>query len=242
MTFTFNNAIPAAANNPSSDQPGMLTNNISNALIWAVDHFGFNSSNGGSHQCVRMPFISPGVIPSGLIANEVTVYPKTASGNSNLFLTNGNSGDEYQMTNVNHTFFPQFGTYAAYGTAAPSGFTKLGGWTFLAGNGGNVSTPIAASGSLMFQYGSFYRTSFNSGSFVAGRTGTIDFPRPFLTDCFIVVATPLYNDLSAPPASGGIGNISIDYNAAQPTTTNFTYLFTTVSGGYIGFTWYAIGV
>ena len=242
MTFTFNNAIPAAGNNPSSDQPGMLTNNISNALIWAVDHYGFGVANGGSHQCVRMPFTGGGAIPTGLIANEVTLYPKTASGNSNLFLTNGNSGDEYQMTNVNHTFFPQMGTYLAYGTAAPAGFTKLGGWTFLAGNGGNVALAIAATGGLIFQYGSFYRTSFNSGSFNDGKTGVIDFPRPFLTDCFIVVATPLYNDASSPPSSGGVGTIMIDYNASQPTLTDFTYLFRTVSGGFIGFSWYAIGI
>ncbi len=51
MSFTFNDGIPAANNNPSFDQPEMLQNNISNALIWNVDHIGFNdaSNEGGSH-------------------------------------------------------------------------------------------------------------------------------------------------------------------------------------------------
>lgn len=53
MTFTFNNAIPAAPNNPSVDQPDMLTNNISTDSILAVDHISFNTANGGTHKYVN---------------------------------------------------------------------------------------------------------------------------------------------------------------------------------------------
>lgn len=45
--FTFNVAVPATNNDPSVDQPDMLTNNISNNAIWAVDHITFNSSGSG---------------------------------------------------------------------------------------------------------------------------------------------------------------------------------------------------
>lgn len=52
MTFTFNTGIPAANNNPSVDQPDMLTNNQSTDGILAVDHISFNTANGGTHKQV----------------------------------------------------------------------------------------------------------------------------------------------------------------------------------------------
>lgn len=52
MTFSFNNAIPATNNDPSADQPDMLTNNISTDQIIAVDHISFNTAGGGQHKQV----------------------------------------------------------------------------------------------------------------------------------------------------------------------------------------------
>lgn len=49
MTFTFDDTIPFATNNPSVDQPKMLANNVANLQIWDVDHVGFNATNGGTH-------------------------------------------------------------------------------------------------------------------------------------------------------------------------------------------------
>lgn len=49
MSFSFDDTIPAANNNPSFDQPVMLQNNVSNQGIWTVDHIGFNAANGGTH-------------------------------------------------------------------------------------------------------------------------------------------------------------------------------------------------
>lgn len=49
MSFTFYSNIPAAANNPSFDQPNMLQNNESTAGIIEVDHVGFNTASGGTH-------------------------------------------------------------------------------------------------------------------------------------------------------------------------------------------------
>jgi hypothetical protein len=50
--FTYTTGIPATNNNPSNDQPNMQTNNDNNALIWDVDHVGFNAANGGTHDQV----------------------------------------------------------------------------------------------------------------------------------------------------------------------------------------------
>lgn len=50
MSFTYNNGVPAANNNPSVDQPDMLTNAQSINSIIAVDHISFNVTNGGTHK------------------------------------------------------------------------------------------------------------------------------------------------------------------------------------------------
>ena len=214
MTFTFNNAIPAAGNNPSSDQPDMLQNNISNALIWDVDHYGFGVANGGTHLRVRMPFNPPGAIPIGLIANEVTLYPKTASGNSNLFFTNGNSGSEYQLTRASLTNFPKFATNLAYGTP-PGTFTQIGGWTFLPGG-------------MLMQYG-FYGKAGATGS-----SGTIQFPFTFTTGAFSITMVAY-----RPDTNSGSGVLVID-SGTPPSTTGFNFRAST--SGNDGIYWTAIGV
>lgn len=59
--FTFNNAVPAAGNNPSIDQPDMLTNNVSEDGILAIDHVSFNTNDGGTHKQVNFinKFVQP---------------------------------------------------------------------------------------------------------------------------------------------------------------------------------------
>lgn len=46
-SFTFDDGIPAANNNPSNDQPKMLQNNISTKALIAVDHVTFDSTGSG---------------------------------------------------------------------------------------------------------------------------------------------------------------------------------------------------
>jgi len=58
MTFTFNDGIPAANNNPSNDQPDMLINNQSTKGIIAVDHIGFDTNLGGNHSQMHLPQFS----------------------------------------------------------------------------------------------------------------------------------------------------------------------------------------
>jgi len=55
MSFTYNLGIPATNNNPTTDQPNMKINNDAIASIIAVDHVGFNASNGGKHNQVTFP-------------------------------------------------------------------------------------------------------------------------------------------------------------------------------------------
>lgn len=75
MSFTFNDGVPAAADNPSVDQPIMLQNNISNQGIWAVDHIGFNAANGGQHQWTQFPIASTFPTPPTPTGMNSVAYP-----------------------------------------------------------------------------------------------------------------------------------------------------------------------
>ena len=52
--FNYINPLPVSSNNPSVDQPNMTINNASVLGIAAVDHVGFNASNGGTHLQVTL--------------------------------------------------------------------------------------------------------------------------------------------------------------------------------------------
>lgn len=220
--FIFNNGVPAANNNPSSDQPDMLINNQSNEAIWAVDHYGFNEAPdfGGLHKQVRLPELA--VIPPGLVADEGTLYTKLADGTSQLFYSNEVSGNEYQMTRATDADFASFSTLNPYG-APPVGQTWRGGWTFLPGG-------------LLLQYGFVVNTTFLPP--LAPTFGTTNFPRAFSTTCFAVYTTTLYNT----PAPSSAGDAAVrNNNAGSPSTTAFSWVFNTASAQYIGFNWWAIG-
>jgi|GEM_PF-5026029 hypothetical protein len=82
MSFTFNDTIPAANNNPSNDQPVMLANNVATNGILAVDHVTFNNAFGGTHKQVTFSSENvPGTAPSDplsiLYTNNITMATAT---------------------------------------------------------------------------------------------------------------------------------------------------------------------
>jgi hypothetical protein len=82
MSFTFNTSIPAAANNPSVDQPDMLTNNQSTDSILAVDHISFNTANGGNHLQVHMPFFRSPSVVNGTATEGSVVWGAAGTANA----------------------------------------------------------------------------------------------------------------------------------------------------------------
>ena len=78
MSFTFNNTIPAAGNNPSADQPIMLSNNVAIQGILGVDHITFNQSNGGQHLQVTLPATTY-VVPPAQVGNASVIYPNAGT-------------------------------------------------------------------------------------------------------------------------------------------------------------------
>lgn len=90
MTFTFNTTIPAAQNNPSNDQPIMLSNNVATNGILNVDHITFNEANGGQHK--QVTFNNKNV-PGSQTDPQSVLYTNsgTASTISQLFFKNQNA-------------------------------------------------------------------------------------------------------------------------------------------------------
>lgn len=212
MTFTFNSLIPAANNNPSADQPDMLTNNVSTRGIIAVDHFGFDVANGGRHLQVQLPLRggSPGTIPPSLIAQEGTLYTKTvtssgASTETGLFYTPDLSANQYQLTRTITASFALFGTNTGYLA------DHTGGWTFLPGG-------------MLLQYGA--RST-------PGTSGVITYPVVFTTGAFSIQLTMSRN------ASSSTQSVSVD-NSIAPSASSFAYRSSSSSTDPIY--WVAIGV
>ena len=88
-SFTFNTSIPASGNNPSNDQPIMLTNNVSTNAIINVDHVTFNTLGGGQHK--QITFNNKNV-PGAQTDPQSTLFTNsgTASTVADLFFTNQN--------------------------------------------------------------------------------------------------------------------------------------------------------
>ena len=107
MTFSYNSGIPAAANNPSNDQPLMLINTASIAGIIAVDHVGFEAAGGGQHQQVNFN----NKVPQGVQADPGSV----------LFTANGTAQSiaQLQYKNQNSTF--PINSVVAYGFISATG-------------------------------------------------------------------------------------------------------------------------
>lgn len=87
MNFNFSTTIPATANNPSNDQPTMLTNNVSDAGIWNIDHYGYNNNLGGWHNVIHIPQITGNANPTPTTTPALAgqVYARTISGDLELF-------------------------------------------------------------------------------------------------------------------------------------------------------------
>lgn len=175
--FAFNANIPQPNDNPSNSQGQLLTNNQSNNSIWAVDHIGFNITNSGLHQQVRMPAEALPSVQAGFGG----LYCNTAGSETNLFYTPDASGNIYQLTRTITASYPNFGTNLAYG-APPAGFSQVGGWTFLPGG-------------LLLQYGLFSKAG------ALGTSGTIQFPVAFTSAVYSVNPTLIRASSNSHPIS-----------------------------------------
>jgi hypothetical protein len=94
--YTFYPTVPATNNSPSSDQPNMQTNNQSINDWSAVDHVGYNVSNGGTHSQVTL--LTPLGSDPSLTGTQGEIYTKSVSGAAQLFFAN--SAGANQLTSA----------------------------------------------------------------------------------------------------------------------------------------------
>jgi len=215
-SFSYNQNIPDAPNNPSRDQPLMKTNTNSINGIIGIDHFTFQNPDNldGYHQKSTYPRFT-GSLP--LLADSGVTYTKQGFNISNdetqLLYSPDASGDEYQLTRCNSGNYATFSTMTQYTNVPDPNIT--GGWTFLPG-GSNT-------GALLFQYGKFYVTSAN---------GFVPFPITFNSSVFSITI----GEYST--SSTGTDLLVID-SGTPPSLSGFN--FRAGSNRTIAFFWHAIG-
>lgn len=166
MSFqTYITGIPAANNNPSNDQPNMLTNTNSIPVVLAIDHFGFNDNNGGLHKQVTMPVQSG--VPSTATVGMGVLYTKTASSltplnESDLFFSPDASGNQYQLTRTITGSFASFGGGPGW-TFLPGGLIMQYGSVATVSNNTSVSYPVTFPiGTISLTFGSQNNTTTTS--------------------------------------------------------------------------------
>lgn len=155
--YAFDNSIPASSNNPSEDQPLMLTNNQSIQSIWTTDHVGFGTDGGGLHNQVTF-------------ATNQSAPSLTADGVSGLFANIGPSLSElfFQNSSVTKqlTGLPVTNSGTDYGIVTPWGITINFGSGTLSGTGTATVTYAIAMTSPFYYAG----VTINTGGSAATLT------------------------------------------------------------------------
>ena len=125
MTISYNNNVPLSTNNPSVDQPNLLTNTQANSLIWGIDHYTFNEDHSGQHL-------------------QVTMYnqsaPALGAANGQLYCMANNPWWQNAAGNLQLA-------YLGPAMASSNGYITLGGVLF---QWGSVNAPGAGSSIVSF--------------------------------------------------------------------------------------------
>ena len=209
--FPFNPNIPASADNPSNDQPLMLTNNTSTNGLIAVDHVGFNSTNnlGGCHNFVHL--VAQGSAPPALGFTGILytqIINDGFSSSESLFWLNG----AFQTSRLTANVVPK----VSGGPGAP-------GYTFLPGNATNP---------LVMQWGQvgLAAVSGKQTGMVTYTTGgnNIAFPNKTLN----VICTVTSNGTESNSSGVDVFNVS---------KTGFSWVVSNAGSQLTGFFWNAIG-
>ena len=138
-TYTYNNAIPAANNNPSLDQPDMLTNTQSIDSLIAVDHVGFNAAGGGRHNQITFNANNVPAVPT----SPPVLFTNTVAGIPQLFFYSGNasqSSSQYTAA-ANGSTFLFGGIILKWGQVTVTGQQTV---NFGAAGGGNPGLNVGA--------------------------------------------------------------------------------------------------
>lgn len=143
MTYTSN--IPKTGESLGSTRTRINANFNTIDSMLALNHVAFNSLGEGKHKFLQMPDQSSA---PNTIANELALYSKSLSANSQLFMRSESAGSEYQITNVDDAYIAKFGEL----TLVINQYYT--GWTFLPGglimNYGTIPAILNLSNDIVF--------------------------------------------------------------------------------------------
>ncbi len=222
MTFAaYTSGSPNPLNDPSVDVFTMQSNSNAIPQLIDIDHVGFNSTYGGTHEQVQLQELSgiaPPGIPTGLVGNGFgTLYTNVTNANGELWYVKGASTTGIQLTGpyspstLTNNYTPQSGGGAV-------GVNYSAGYTFIPGG-------------ILYQYGSFIK---NSG--ISPSTGIVKFPATFTNaSSIIVIVSPIT------PTDGTSQSHTISVINGTTTTTQFEWNYDSSTTSYVGFSWIAIG-
>ncbi len=143
MSFVYTQNIPASGNLPAADQPNLQTNTNSINSIIDVDHYPFGTGIDGQHKYLHM---KQGALPPGGVTGTGLFYTQASNGATQLYYSNGSTGNEYQLTRVNNANFGTFATNPGW-TFLPGGLLMQWG-TDTKATGGTVTFPFAFTSSV----------------------------------------------------------------------------------------------
>ena len=139
QNYSYNQAVPAANNKPSDDQPDMLINAQSIASIIAQDHVGFNTDGSGFHNQVTFYANNVPVVPTSF----PTLFTNNVAGIPQLFYYSGNatqSSSQYIQA-ANGSTFLFGGIILKWGLVTVTGQQTV---NFGAAGGGNPGLNVGA--------------------------------------------------------------------------------------------------
>ncbi len=210
-SFTYNLNIPATNNNPSVDQPNMLTNNNSINSILGVDHNSFNIANGGYHTVIHEV---TQVADPAAIASVNQVYAKNYTPDSTVTATDTQL---FARTGL--------GSVSQLTGRLATGLVGTDGWAWMGGM-------LIQWGTVSFSGGNAHET--NTVTFQNRVSGAIPFP----TQLYEVIATLRVASSSETIASN---TIAVRNLSATSFEWVFNSSSATGSTKYPGFRWIAIG-
>jgi hypothetical protein len=123
--MTFNPNIPAAGDQPAQSQSQMLTNFGQLNVIFDQDHVTFDaaaSGDRGKHE--KSTYVTQASDPTTLV-NELVLYAKTVSGQTNLYARRESNGTVIQLTFGNPVASSSGSTFLAGGVILKWGTVSI---------------------------------------------------------------------------------------------------------------------
>lgn len=145
--FAYTLNIPAATNNPSADQPNLLTNTNNIGALIGVDHITFGIDNGGCHiKSTYQGNLFTLLSPPPTIPGQIAVYNNVTTGGSTLAYVRDGQATGIQLTDFHApgavSGVVGGGTFVSTNSFLPGGFIIQSGHVTAPSSSNPVIFPV----------------------------------------------------------------------------------------------------